>query len=779
MTAFIQILCVETYDSSSCVVFDTDNRRLIFNVGEGTQRLCIEHKVRLGKISNICLTELSPETVSGLPGMCLTAADAGKTEVSLTGPINTSKFWSSTRHFMNRSNFTMNIQEIQNSNIINKFEDMILHCIPISNSPLSNINNNSICYICELPTQLGKFDINKAKALKIPKGPLYGLLKTGNNITLEDGRVITPEDVLGPSVPARYIAIICNISPNNEELLHSLISNDYWKRFQKSQDATPIPTPVSTSTTPSTTTPSNSDIPHHLAFDCMVHLSPVHTVQQPLYRSWMESFGTRDVNIDVNREGDGEGDDVVTHLMAGRGMCDPQSAYIAATKYCHKLRKVSEELFPHLSISGNINTNNTFNNDSIGIVIQSDSSSSHIRSDGIVSTLPSTPLSLRLVSAVPLMKYHLMPSRLRGLTTNKYTNTDRDKDTTLNTVTQQQQQSKQSVVVERHHTTIEQNVDEDVIGNGNSNTNVVLVIENSSHTADVDVDVDVDVNKPSMTLDMDVDNEIKNETDAFWTEALTSSQIAQSIQKMSIIKSELLQTLHNNNFNKLQINENRNNNSQNIENRISASNVLHLEHGSILLDAGEGSWQQLLRIAHHAPHIGAGGGSSSIHNSSSSSTSNATVMRDLDNNDDKNVDDDDVVARRAAEALHIVWISHPHADHHLGLIRIISERRKLLLQRNQHQLQHHVLSSESAPESNTNDSNNDYDNKMMITSRDNSNETHDHNITHTQHVTSTSTTTTSSPSPSLSFLPLLVIAPPAAYGVRIDDATTGWSLVYS
>ncbi|CAN0481191.1 unnamed protein product, partial [Ectocarpus sp. 8 AP-2014] len=28
--------------------------------------------------------------------------------------------------------------------------------------------------------------------------------------------------------------------------------------------------------------------------------------------------------------------------------------------------------------------------------------------------------------------------------------------------------------------------------------------------------------------------------------------------------------------------------------------------------------------------------------------------------------------------LSAVWISHPHADHHLGLVRILSERNKLL-----------------------------------------------------------------------------------------------------
>lgn len=90
------------------------------------------------------------------------------------------------------------------------------------------------------------------------------------------------------------------------------------------------------------------------------------------------------------------------------------------------------------------------------------------------------------------------------------------------------------------------------------------------------------------------------------------------------------------------------------------------EGGSILLDAGEGSFGQLWRMF---------GESSSSHSRSTSSSG----------------DDKDGAAAAAASAsgintraqqmlrdLSAVWISHPHADHHLGLVRILSERNKLL-----------------------------------------------------------------------------------------------------
>ena len=37
------------------------------------------------------------------------------------------------------------------------------------------------------------------------------------------------------------------------------------------------------------------------------------------------------------------------------------------------------------------------------------------------------------------------------------------------------------------------------------------------------------------------------------------------------------------------------------------------------------------------------------------------------------------VEENIAENLKLIWISHPHADHHLGLLMILSERKRILL----------------------------------------------------------------------------------------------------
>lgn len=62
-----------------------------------------------------------------------------------------------------------------------------------------------------------KFDFYKAKTLQIPN-PYFRLLKLGNNVTLEDGRQITPDQVLsGPDAQISYA--YCSDTKYSEALI--------------------------------------------------------------------------------------------------------------------------------------------------------------------------------------------------------------------------------------------------------------------------------------------------------------------------------------------------------------------------------------------------------------------------------------------------------------------------------------------------------------------------------------------------------------------------------
>ena len=51
------------------------------------------------------------------------------------------------------------------------------------------------CYICDLADTPGRFHPEKAAALGVPKGPMFGRLKGGQAVVLPNGETIQPADV--------------------------------------------------------------------------------------------------------------------------------------------------------------------------------------------------------------------------------------------------------------------------------------------------------------------------------------------------------------------------------------------------------------------------------------------------------------------------------------------------------------------------------------------------------------------------------------------------------
>lgn len=64
----LQVLSVQNDVHSASLVVITENDRIVIDAGEGCQRLLVEHKVRLGKLSNVLLTSSNPTSIGGLPG---------------------------------------------------------------------------------------------------------------------------------------------------------------------------------------------------------------------------------------------------------------------------------------------------------------------------------------------------------------------------------------------------------------------------------------------------------------------------------------------------------------------------------------------------------------------------------------------------------------------------------------------------------------------------------------------------------------------------------------
>lgn len=79
MSVRVEIVSLDTVDSSGSVVIVTENRRVLVDTGEGTQRLIAEHKIRLSKLAAILITEMHPSKIFGLPGLSISSLIVAET----------------------------------------------------------------------------------------------------------------------------------------------------------------------------------------------------------------------------------------------------------------------------------------------------------------------------------------------------------------------------------------------------------------------------------------------------------------------------------------------------------------------------------------------------------------------------------------------------------------------------------------------------------------------------------------------------------------------------
>jgi ribonuclease Z len=93
-------------------------------------------------------------------------------------------------------------------------------------TPPKSFSQPAISYIIRGYRQRGAFNPKRAVELGVPPGPLFKKLVDGHSLTLDNGNVVRPEMVLGPTKPGRGIAII-DIPKLN--MVDDILNRPAWK----------------------------------------------------------------------------------------------------------------------------------------------------------------------------------------------------------------------------------------------------------------------------------------------------------------------------------------------------------------------------------------------------------------------------------------------------------------------------------------------------------------------------------------------------------------------
>ncbi len=169
----------------------------LFDCGEGTQHQLIKSKIKSSQIRKIFITHMHGDHIYGLPGLLATLGLSGNSKgIDIYGPSNLKNFITSAlRNSYCKISFPLKFFEVENSaqTNTNLFEDELMEvkCISLKHRlPAYGYRVNE-------KDKPGEFNLEKAKKLNIPAGPIYGKLHSGQRVELEDGRVLNGSDFCG------------------------------------------------------------------------------------------------------------------------------------------------------------------------------------------------------------------------------------------------------------------------------------------------------------------------------------------------------------------------------------------------------------------------------------------------------------------------------------------------------------------------------------------------------------------------------------------------------
>eukprot|EP00166_Cyanidium_caldarium_P000909 ctg_1381.g423 len=112
MRAYLEWLGNGAWDASGSVVLTLEHKRVLFQCGEGTQRLLHEYRVRTGRIRDVLLLHLDAEACGGMLGLLLTLSDAEHGGVRVIGPRGLQRLFRAADGFARRPDYAVTVTEV-------------------------------------------------------------------------------------------------------------------------------------------------------------------------------------------------------------------------------------------------------------------------------------------------------------------------------------------------------------------------------------------------------------------------------------------------------------------------------------------------------------------------------------------------------------------------------------------------------------------------------------------------------------------------------------------
>lgn len=183
------------------LVISTNKKTYLFNCGENIARLCESQRVKTGHIEHIFLTQSKWSHIGGIATIMFhTFALTGKMPI-FHGPI--SNLFKFIRRVSHLSTIGPMFKKSITPAILNDDDHVENETFRFEKIPIKTAGGESAySYLCKVEPYKGKLSITKTVDKGVPPGELLTKLIQGEDITLDDGTVVTQKDVCFPDSPA-------------------------------------------------------------------------------------------------------------------------------------------------------------------------------------------------------------------------------------------------------------------------------------------------------------------------------------------------------------------------------------------------------------------------------------------------------------------------------------------------------------------------------------------------------------------------------------------------
>ncbi|MDQ2666315.1 MAG: ribonuclease Z [Gemmatimonadota bacterium] len=185
-----------------------EGETLLFDCGEGTQRQMMRYGVSFG-LHDIFFTHFHADHVIGVIGLMRTMSLQGRSDpLRLWGPKGAVRTLKRAEEFgMDRLSFPLEVVEVEPGQPIARKDYAI---VPFA---VDHRGARAMGYAIAEDDRKGRFNPDRARELGVPEGPMWGEIHRGRAVTLADGRVIEPSELVGNARSGRKVVLTGDTRP--------------------------------------------------------------------------------------------------------------------------------------------------------------------------------------------------------------------------------------------------------------------------------------------------------------------------------------------------------------------------------------------------------------------------------------------------------------------------------------------------------------------------------------------------------------------------------------